>query len=129
MKKKQSEEIKIGKESLFEKLRLWRIENALGVRLSKWQREYVFAAGWEMPPQSEGRATGKTLAVNVKILMFYKGRYFAGKKYGSINPLQFDPDYHKNKAWHAGNLKGQWKACKAHRIRVFEFSKRTNEFF
>lgn len=88
---------------VFPRFKLWRICRVLGIRPYKWQKD--FALGFMEPLKyPEGRATGKTTAVMLKLLMVYPYT-----KFDALWILRNDPDFRTdNRArliWYDGEYK------------------------
>lgn len=71
--------------------RLWRICKAIGIKPYKWQREYALAPVVHLIPDN-GRGTGKTTAVMLRLLM-----HPPRTKYILETTLWADPDYKPNR--------------------------------
>jgi hypothetical protein len=72
---------------IFPRLKLWRICKVLGIRPYKWQRDFALGRGPLVYPK--GRATGKTTAVMLRLLMIYP---FYGQ-FAPLDVLEDDPDF------------------------------------
>jgi hypothetical protein len=72
---------------IFPRFKLWRICKVLGIKPYKWQRDFALDRGPLVYPK--GRATGKTTAVMLRLLMFYP---FYGP-FAPLAVLEDDPDF------------------------------------
>lgn len=103
------------KKNIFTLIRLRRICRALGIkRLYKWQIDYVFNKSRTIVG---GRASGKTIAFIIKLLMW---RIAPFRKNEHLGSLLRDPDYSKARIWTDREVYKAHAKCKAKHIKVFE---------
>ena len=100
----------------FPRFKLRRICRALGVRPLKWQRDFALGRGPLVYPP--GRATGKTTAVMLRLLMF--GPCFT--PFTPLGILQVDPDFtttnRHHLVWYEQEYNRLARKCYAARIPV-----------
>ena len=103
------------RDNIITRIRLWRICRAIGIkRLYEWQRDFIFDRAGMI---QGGRATGKTLACIIKLLMWRRGQF---NRYSYPGAMLKDPDYSKCRNWADKQVFKAHAACKAKGIRVFE---------
>lgn len=71
----------------FKRYRLRKICKALGIVPYPWQRDFALGKT-DTLNAPEGRATGKTMAVMLRLLMVYPG-----KPMNALHTLRADPDF------------------------------------
>ncbi len=94
---------------IFPRFKFWRICRALGIKPYKWQRDYALGI-MERLQYPAGRATGKTTAVMLRLLMVYPGKPFDVEAI-----LRADPDFDVTKRgrmwWYDGEYKRLAHTC------------------
>jgi len=101
---------------LFKRIRLWRIERALDIKLTKWQKDFVLHKSDFLMP---GRRSGKSVACVVEVLLWRKDPIVI--RFGKYNNPMRDPDYLKNVRWHDGFLFNCNRKCAEKGIKVFSY--------
>jgi hypothetical protein len=97
--------------SIWNKIRLWRIQRALGIKLWPEVRKYVWGGEWTF----KARYSGKTIAANVFFLMWYRGTV---DLLGYSQNLTSVPDWYKNTDYHKRTLLKMQRACEVRHIDV-----------
>lgn len=75
---------------IFPRFKLWRICKVLGIKPYKWQRDFALGRGPLVYPK--GRATGKTTAVMLRLLMIHPMRDPLAP-FAPLVCLREDPDF------------------------------------
>ena len=87
--------------------RLFRICNAIGITPYKWQKRYALNRAEYMP---DGRASGKTTAVMLRILMITNNNIHAWARAGKY--LMYDPDFEMDRIiWYSKAYRGLRDLC------------------
>ena len=87
--------------------RLFRICNAIGITPYKWQKRYALNRAEYMP---DGRASGKTTAVMLRILMIPNNNIHAWARAGMY--LLYDPDWQEDRLrWYSGEYRRLRNMC------------------
>ena len=79
---------------LFKRIRLWRIERALDIKLNKWQKNFVLHKSDYLMPDKQ---SGKSVACVVEVLLWRKDPIVIRDNGKYNNPMR---DYLKNVRWH-----------------------------
>lgn len=94
---------------IFPRFKFWRICKALGIKPYKWQRDYALGCvGYLQYPA--GRATGKTMAVMLRLLMVYPGEPFDAQEILGTDP-DYDTRYRARMLWYDGEYRRLANKC------------------
>ncbi len=109
--------------SVLLRIRLWRIERALGIHLWPEQRDFVLNDNRYI--QQGGRRNGKTMAGNVWMILHrkepitYSSMQLGLDKFTGRSLSFNDPDWIKNELWHIGERARCVQICYDAGIKTF----------
>lgn len=104
-----------GLHHIFPRFKLWRICKALGINPHPWQKDFALGRTTRLPRKvSRFRATGKTTAVMLRLLMICPGQSFDILKILRADP-DFDTSNRMRLGWYDGMYRRMaWRCYEAH---------------